>query len=113
MMIFEGNLPGSLGYEEIDVQMLIDWEIDYFKARFSFKSSFLYSLFHSSMTIVIPERMGALTPELASTLIWPSRKSFQCQILLLNSGLSSIFQVCGNHPQRSRDTRPWQTLWHL
>ena len=25
------NLPGSLGYEEIDVQMLLDFEIDYFK----------------------------------------------------------------------------------
>ena len=29
----KGNLPGSLGYEAIDVQMLVDWEIDYFKAR--------------------------------------------------------------------------------
>jgi len=26
-----GNLPGSLGYEDVDVQMLVDWEIDYFK----------------------------------------------------------------------------------
>ena len=30
----KGNLPGSLGYEDVDVQMLVDWEIDYFKARF-------------------------------------------------------------------------------
>ena len=27
----KGTLPGSLGFEEIDVQMLVDWEIDYFK----------------------------------------------------------------------------------
>ena len=26
-----GTLPGSLGHEETDVQMLLDWEIDYFK----------------------------------------------------------------------------------
>ena len=26
-----GTLPGSLGHETTDVQMLIDWEIDYFK----------------------------------------------------------------------------------
>ena len=25
------NLPGSLGFEEIDVQMLLDFEVDYFK----------------------------------------------------------------------------------
>lgn len=26
-----GNLPGSLGYEKIDVEMLLDFEVDYFK----------------------------------------------------------------------------------
>ena len=29
--ILLGTLPGSLGHEETDVQMLLNWEIDYFK----------------------------------------------------------------------------------
>ena len=29
--LVSGFLPGSLSYEETDVQMLLDWEIDYFK----------------------------------------------------------------------------------
>ena len=26
-----GFLPGSLGHEKTDVEMLVDWEMDYFK----------------------------------------------------------------------------------
>ena len=72
----KGNLPGSLGYEDVDVQMLVDWEIDYFKARF-LKINVNLREINASMTTVIPEKMEELTQELASTLTLRSKMFFQ------------------------------------
>ena len=72
----KGNLPGSLGYEDVDVQMLVDWEIDYFKARF-LKINVNLRKTNSSMTTAIPEKMEELTQELASTLTLQSKMFFQ------------------------------------
>ena len=70
----KGNLPGSLGYEDVDVQMLVDWEIDYFKARF-LKINVNLREINSSMTTAIPEKMEELTQELESTLTLQSKNS--------------------------------------
>ena len=56
--------------------MLVDWEIDYFKARF-LKINVNLRKTNSSMTTAIPEKMEELTQELVSTLTLRSKMFFQ------------------------------------